>query len=177
MKRTHFEPFPKTGMLGTLHYVRRALSQPSVQKVEITARGIEVVREMDDADAPVVPGGVDDLDIGYILDRVELKSYPFDPEEHAMYVLYGAMREIQKTRREVHAIVAPGWPVFAAWLGLEAMKRFDIKTEEPPQAVFGAKIVFVAPSITNDRVIVLGAPPNSLFLSDTDMAVAVDLGV
>lgn len=167
------EPFPAPGpdrMSNILLYVRRALTQPAVQKVEITPKGIEVVREMDSPDDPVVPVGVDSVDMAFLLDHVEMTPYPFNPEEHPMYVLYGAMREIHKTRRKVHTIVAPGWPMFAAWLGVEADK-------EPPTDIFGAKVAFVPSTITNDRVVILGAPHISLFLSDVDMAVAVDLGV
>ncbi len=170
MIRGHLEPLPKTGIVGILQFVRRALAQTKVQKVEISKRGIEVVREMPDDESPIVPDGTDDIDVGYLLGSIELASYAFNPKEHPLYALHGATQAVLAKDRDVHAIVTPGWPMMAAWLGVETPTA-------PPRSIFGTKLVYVQSGITNDRVIVLGSKPNSIFLSDVDFGVAVDIGV
>lgn len=166
--RVHVEALPRS-MPAVLSYVRRALSQPNVQEVEITATGISVTRKMEDELAPVVPTGSDDVDINFLLNHVEIVPYRFDPKEHAVYSLYGAMKLLQERKRSVFGIVAPGWPLFSAWLGVEA--------KEPSETNFGHKTYYVSPLVTNERVVVLGAPLNSIFLTDVDCGVALDLGV
>lgn len=171
MRRNHVEPLPKDGnIIRMLQFVRRALDQQQVLKVEITPKGVEVVREMSNGDEPVVPNGTDDVDISFVLERTEVSAVPFSPERHPLYTLFEATKIVNQKDREVFAIVAPGWPMLAAWLGVE-------ETKQPPQAIFGTRVLYVPAGTTNDRIVVLGARPGSMFLSDVDTAVAVDLGV
>lgn len=170
MKRTHMEPLPRQDPLrGTLRFVQRALTQTNVQRVEITARGIEVEREMED-DSPVVPDGSNDVDMNFLLARIELLTHPFDPKEHPVYALYGAAHRLEELNLTLHAVVAPSWPLFSAWLGIET-------TPTPPKTVFGMPLVVAGPNTTNGRVVLLGAPPQSLFRTDVSLGIAVDLGV
>lgn len=176
MKRLHVEPLPPQGtetmIPSVLRYVRRALSTPKVQRVEISMKGITVEREMppEAADDPVVPAGSDDVDVAYLLSNIELLSHPFDPKQHAMYALYEGSGALMARGRELYAVVAPGWPLFAAWLGVEA-------TKEVPKFIFGTKLVIVPSNVTNERVVLLGAKASAIFLSDADLGIAIDLGV
>lgn len=172
MKRMHIEPLPPAGprMLNSvLAVVRRALTQPKVQRIEISLKGIEVEREMEDPDEPVIPPG-GDVDGGYLIERIKMLAHPYKPEEHAVYALYGATALVEQADREVFAVMVPGWPLFAAWLGVDVGKV-------APRTAFGLKMMYVPTSVTNDRIILLGAPPTSLFLSDVDLGVAIDIGV
>jgi hypothetical protein len=157
---------------SVLRYVRRALTTPKVQRVEISMKGITVEREMppEAADDPVVPVGSDDIDIGYLLGTIELLSHPFDPKQHAMYALYAGSQTLATKGRELFAVVAPGWPLFAAWLGVEA-------TKDVPKFIFGTKLLIVPSNVTNERVVLLGAKASALFVSDADLGIAIDLGV
>lgn len=172
MKRTHIEPLPKgeESLRKTLQFVQRALTQPKVQKIEISSKGIEVVRDMTSEEEPVVPVGSDDVDVSFLLGNIELASHAFDPKQHPVYALHAATQMVLEKKRDVFAIVAPGWPLLAAWLGVDG-------PSSPPKALFGTKLVYVPSGVTNDRVVVLGAKSSSLFLSDVDFGVAVDLGV
>lgn len=171
MKRLHMEPLPSSDPIpSVLRFVSRAMGTSKVQRIEISPKGVLVEREMSDPDEPVVAGGTDDVDHAFLLNqRINLMALPFDPEQHAVYALYDAAKMLEKEDREVFSILVPSWPLFAAWLGVEE--------GTPPKAVFGMKMALVPKNITNERVILLGAKPMSIFLSDVDMGVAIDLGV
>jgi len=169
MKRLHTEPLPNT-MSALLQYVKRAVSQPKVHEVVITEKGILVSREMADEQTPVVPEGQNEVDHTFLLNHLEIEQYPFNPKEHGIYTLYGATQKMSEKKLLTFELVVPGWPLFAAWLGVE-------ETQQPPTHVFGIKTAYVSPLVTNERVIVLGAPPSSLFLTDVTFGLAIDLGV
>ncbi len=172
MKRTHVEPLPASGdrVSGTLLYVRRVLRLSGVHKVEITPKGIEVVREMTAEEEPVVPSGTNDVDMDFLLTNIDMEAYPFDPNEHPIYTLYGATARLTKRGYELYEILVPSWPLFAAWLGVE-------QTAETPQTVFGSRLLVVPPATTNERVVLLGARAPALFLSDVELGITIDLGV
>lgn len=171
MNRTSIQPLPTgpTSNAELLRYLRRVLSVPAIQRIEISPKGVLVERVMDNADDPVVPDGTDDVDIAGVLMRTEITAHPFDPKEHAMYALLSASQTVTKSR-ELYAVVAPGWPLLSAWLGVET-------TKEPPKTIFGTKLFLVPSSVTNGRVVLLGAKAPAMFLTDVDMGVAIDLGV
>jgi hypothetical protein len=169
MKRLHTEPLPKS-MSALLLYIKRALSQPKVQEVVITEKGILVSREMVDEQEPVVPEGQNEVDYTFLLNHIEIEQHRFDPTEHGIYALYGATRALVEKKLITFELVVPGWPLFAAWLGVE-------ETKQPPTHIFGIKTTYVSPLVTNERVVVLGAPPSSLFLTDVTFGMAIDLGV
>lgn len=168
MKRTHLEPLPKAGVPGVLQFVQRALGQSGVQTVSISAQGIEVVREMPEVEDEVVPGGSNDVDIDFLLARAELLPYPFTPDEHGTAALFGAAQVLSKAGREARWMIAPGWPLVSAWLGVEP---------ELPKTVYGFQLIVVAPARTNGRVALLGAPAQRMFMSDATHGVFIDIGV
>lgn len=168
MKRTHLEPLPKAGVLGVLHFVQRALGQTGVQEVSISAKGIEVVREMPEVEEEVVPGGSNDVDVDFLLAHIELLAFPYVPEEHGTAALFGAAQMLSKAGREARWMVAPGWPLVSAWLGIEP---------ELPKTVYGFQLIVVAPARTNGRVVLLGAPAQRMFMSDVTHGVSIDIGV
>lgn len=169
MKRLHTEPLPKD-MSALLHYIKRALSQPLVQEITITEKGILVSREMSDEQSSVVPEGNNEVDHTFLLTHIEIEQYPFDPKEHGIYALYNATQKLAEKKLITFELFVPGWPLFSAWLGVEEIKP-------PPTHIFGIKTTYVSPLVTNERVIVLGAPPSSLFLTDVTFGLAIDLGV
>ena len=172
MNRTHVEPLPNSGdrVSETLLYVRRALKLSGVQKVEITPKGIEVVREMSGDDGAVVPTGTNTVDLAFIVTNIDMEAYPFDPDEHPIYTLYNGAALLETRGFELYGIVIPSWALFAAWLGVP-------HTAEPPKAVFGARLIVVPPMTTNERVVLLGARSPADFLSDVELGIAIDLGV
>jgi hypothetical protein len=167
VKKVHIEPLPKSRH-GVLSYIDRAAFQPSVLEVALRPDGIHVTREVAHEDEPVVPDGSDEIDVPFLLQHIELVTVPFDPAEHAFYVLHAAIAKVVERGREPHAILTPGRMVFSAWLGLKlpAGKKF-----------FGIPLIAVNPMHTNNRIVVLGTPPHSLFLTSADVGVTVDLGV
>lgn len=169
MKRTHLEPLPKMGVPGVLGYVQRALAQSGVQEISITAKGIQVTREMVDEEEAVVPYGASDIDIDFLLSRVELLTHPFDAEEHGTSALFHAAQSLETQKTEARWLLAPGWPLTAAWLGVER--------KDAPRAVYGFQLLLVPPAKTNGRAILLGAPANHHLLSDAVLGISIDLGV
>lgn len=168
MKRSHLEPLPKSGVLGVLHYVQRALVLPGMQEVSITPQGISVTREMAEDDE-VVPGVTNDVDVDFLLSHVELLTHPFSPEEHGTAALFAAGQALGKIGCEARWLIAPSWPLVAAWLGVEL--------EVPPKLVYGFSLKLAPSGSTNGRVVLLGSPPRRMFLSDATFGVAIDLGV
>lgn len=172
MKRMHMEPLPAQGgdvVASALRYVRRAMTTPKVHRIEISPKGILVEREMSDPDEPVVPGGTNEVDIGFLVSSIDIMALPFDPKQHGMYALYAAALAAGEKGREVFTLAVPGWPLFAAWLGVDEAPQ--------PKTVLGMHLTVVPSNVTNGRVVMLCAKPSSLFLSDVDYGVAIDLGV
>lgn len=167
MKRTQLELLPKGGVPSVLQFVQRALTQSGVQEVSISAKGILVTREMPEDEEFVVPPG-SEVDIDFLLSHIELRAYTYRPDEHGTAALFGAAQMLSKLGREPRWLVAPGWPLVSAWLGVES---------EPPKTVYGFQLVVVPSSRTNGRVVLLGAPPHRMFMSDATHGVSLDLGV
>lgn len=169
MRRTHLQAIPAGGGIPyVLRFTERAMTQPGVQEIHITAKGVEVTREMEEADAPVVDVG-GDIDLDFLLDHIELSTAPFDPARHGTEVLFlAAQRLLAQRKVTARWIVIPSWRLVSAWLGFEEC--------EPPKMVWGLEAVYVAPSVTNGRVILLGAPRHKNWLSDTCAGIAVDMG-
>jgi hypothetical protein len=160
---------PGGGVPYVLRFTERAMVQPGVQEVRITAKGVEVTREMEEAEGPVVDVG-GDVDIEFLFEHIELLTAPYNPELHGTAALFSAARRLATQRKvAVRWIVIPSWKLVSAWLGLE--------DSEPPKAVWGLEAVYVAPSVTNERVILLGAPEHRYWLSDTVAGITVDMGV
>ncbi len=168
MKRSHLEPLPKSGVSGVLQYVQRALMQTGIQEVLINTSGISVTREMPEEEEAVVPAGSNEVDVDFLLTHVELLTHPFNPEEHGTAALFGAAQQLSKKGCEPRWLVAPGWPLLSAWLGV---------APELPKTVYGFQLVVVAANRTNGRVVLLGAPPRRMFMSDATHGITIDLGV
>lgn len=166
MKKVHIEPLPKSRH-GILTYIDRAAFQPNVLEVALRPDGIYVTRDVVSEDEPVVPVGSNEIDLPFLLQSIDLITHPFNPEEPAFLALYSAVSALLERGREPFAILVPGRAVFSAWLGLpKVVKKF-----------FGYPVIPANPIETNNRVIVLGTPPNSIFVTSADVGVAVDLGV
>lgn len=169
MKKVHIEPLPKSRH-GILSFIDRAAFQPNVLEVALRPDGIHVTREVAYEEDQVIPSGTHDVDIPFVLQNIELVSVPFDPTQIAMYTLHAAVTEISRRGHEVYAIVVPGIELFEAWMGIPAITGKNKK-------FFGIPFISAKPIDTNNRVVVLGTPPNSIFLSSAVIGVAVDLGV
>lgn len=169
MKLTHVEPMPR-GLAALLRFVERAMVQPGVQEVRILTKGVEVVREMPEGEEVVVPKGTDDIDFDFLLGKIELLTHPFSEEEHGTEALFLAAQTLQTTRKvRPQWLILPGWPLASAWLGL--------KPAEQPKSVYGYQAVFVQPSVTNGRAILLGAADHYRWMSDATVGIAVDMGI
>ncbi len=169
MKRTHLQAIPAGGGIPyVLRFTERAMGQPGVQEVRITSKGVEVTREMEDASGPVVEVG-GDIDIDFLLERIELIMAPFNLEVHGTEVLFSAAQQLAQRKVVARWIVIPSWKLVSAWLGFAECA--------PPKMVWGLEAVYVAPSVTNGRVVLLGAPEHRHWLSDTVAGVTIDMGV
>lgn len=169
MKRTHLEPIPKGGVGPTLQIVRRAIVQPGVQEVRISTRGVEVVREMGDDDGDVLPRGSDDVDIDFLLEKLDLAMHPYREDEHGTAALFAACEAIHARKLFPRWILLPGWPLVAAWLGVEA--------KSAPRTLYGLQTHFVQSAQVNGRAVLLGSPEHYYHLSDAVAGITIDLGV
>lgn len=170
MKKVYIEqPLPRTRH-GILSFIDRAAFQKNVLEVALRPDGIYVTREVANEDEEVVPAGSNDIDIPFLLAHIEMITVPFDPAAHAFYVLHQAVETVYSKGREPFALLVPGYAIFDAWLGIPSTKSKNRK-------FFGLSVISVPPLVTNNRVVVLGAPSNSIFLTHSDVGVAVDLGV
>lgn len=170
MKKAHHEPLPKAGIPGVLRYVQRALVQTGIQEIVIDAKGIAVTRELPEDFEEVVPSGSNEPDIEFLLSRVDLHAYRFEPEEHGTSALFRATQALTATGCEARWLLAPGLNILMAWLGLEDLGAV-------PKTIYGFQLKVVAPAVVNERVILLGAPAGCLFMSDATDGIAIDLGV
>lgn len=171
MKRVHREPLPSSGVQGLMARLRHILNLPQVQEINLSpTEGITVVREMPDAESPVVPPQSNDVDIEHLLDTVTLTPLPFVPDEHGMMALQRAVAHINTEGREAVAILIPSWRLLEAWLGV------GLGPGSKPVRVFGVPVHLTDPRITNKRIVVCGGQLGS-YLSEVDIAVSIDLGV
>jgi hypothetical protein len=166
VRRTHVEPLPRSRH-GILSYIDRAAFQPHVLEVALRPDGIHVTREVGDKDEPVVPTGSDEIDIEFLLSRLELVTRPISSAP--LYTeLHAANVELLGRGREAHAIFIPGYDVFEERLGVPMQKN---------KKFFGISVIAVNPLHVNNQAIVVGTPPSSLFLTSADLGVVVDLGL
>lgn len=170
MKKAHHEPLPKAGIPGVLRYVQRALAQTGIQEVIISARGIEVTRELPEDFEEVVPAGSNEVDAEFLLSKVELVAYPFLPDDHGTLVLFMASQVLGAAGGEARWLLVPGLRVLLAWLGLP-------EDCPAPKYVYGLQLIIVSPEEVNGRAVLLGAPSGRSFLSDATHGIAMDLGV
>ncbi len=171
MKTAKMVAVPLAGkkLRDVLLLARRVLQMKDLQSFSVTPKNIEITR-LTEQDEPVVDEGTDDLDAAQLIERLHLETHPFNPEEHGMHALFGAVQQVESMKAIPTWIFAPSWGLLAAWLDIP-------KTPVPPVFIFGLRLVIVPTQSTNGRVLVVGASVNLDFLSDATTAVAVDMGV
>jgi hypothetical protein len=170
MRKTHVEPVPPAGGHEfVLDYLRRAISTPGVQEIHVTSAGILVVGEVQGQDDEVVPEGTDEVDVPFLLERLELVTHPYTAGEHGTASLFHASQRIVSAGLAPYWVLVPGLKIAAAWLGVRGAA--DIST------IYGIKPRVEDMRTLNGRVILLGSPKNHLSISDATLGVCIDLGV
>lgn len=164
--RVHREALPKgrNAYLRRLSYVSR---QPGVLEVHISSAGLEVTREMEDTEGPVIDEGSDGVDGEFLLNKITLTTQTFDPEEHGTAALFRAGVALEKNGIEAKWLLATSWRLLSAWLGVLGGL---------PAQVYGYTLVLQPEETMHGRIILVGGS-QPMFLSEATHGVVLDMGV
>jgi len=164
--RVHREPLPKgrEAYLRRLSYVSR---QPGVIEVNINSNGLEVTREMEDTEGPVITEGTDGVDGEFLLGNLALTTLTFDAEEHGTAALFRAGVDLEKRGLEAKWLLAASWRLLSAWLGVRGPM---------PAQVYGYTVIVQPAEVMSDRIILVGGA-QPMFLSEATHGVVLDMGV
>ena len=169
--KTHSQALPR-GKDNALTLIKRVLSLSGVQEIRIRPNEIFIEREVDDEE-PVLPKekeDTDNVDIEYLLSRVELTALPPDAGANPYYLLEQVTRSFTDDDLMVCGIVAPR-DILADYFDL-------VGTDGDPTHIMGIRVLYFSSEKSEEyayKLVIFGGP--TIYTSDATRGVIIDMGV
>lgn len=163
--RTHIQPLPRT-VDEIVALFKRVVLLPDTQEVRVTPEEFSVRRVVAEGD-DVIPKleGPQQVDLEFVLKRVDLSSLPFDPGRHPYMSLEKATRMLMAYRVKPTFVVAESGEMLSAFLALD---------DPRPTNLFGMPVVYDNHEMFEDKVLILGG--STPLLTDVTHGIIIDMG-
>lgn len=170
MLRTHNEPINGKTPEDVLAFIKEVMGLSNVHEISITSEGIVVRRDVESEREDVLPSKETrkTVDVAHLLSKIQLIPWPLDVEKHPYTVIHEVTGKLSQDGYHPTAVLVGEHDreLFSAWMGYE-----DFTSEY----LFGLRVVYWDSNAPDERIIVLGMPTASGYVSEAVIGVVVDL--
>lgn len=163
--RMHTQPLPRT-LEEIVALFKRVVELPDTHEIRVTPSEFFVQRMVRDGEDIIPRLDVpQEVDLPFILSRIDIKPLPFDPSRHPYLSLELATRMLTSLRVKPTFIAAQSGEMLSAFLALDDME---------PTTIFGMNVIYSDSELLEDKIVVFGG--TSSLLTDLTHGIIIHMG-